>query len=45
MAGVRITSHLLMVAAIVAVVAAGISLLRLKVAQPGRVAVYKPILD
>ena len=45
LAGVRVTPTLLFVASIFAVLAAGISLLRLNVAPPGRVAVYKPILD
>ena len=45
LAGVRITPTLLFAAAIAAVVAAAISLLRLNVAPPGRVAVYRPILD
>ena len=45
LAGVRVTPALLVAAAIAAVVAAGISLLRLNVAPPGRVAVYKPIID
>jgi DHA2 family multidrug resistance protein-like MFS transporter len=45
LSGVRITPTLLFAAAIAALVAAGISLLRLNVAPPGRVAVYKPILD
>jgi DHA2 family multidrug resistance protein-like MFS transporter len=45
LAGVQITPKLLFAASIAALVAAGISLLRLNVAPPGRVAVYKPILD
>lgn len=45
LAGVHVTPSLLFVASIAAVAAAGISLLRLNVAPPGRVAVYKPILD
>jgi MFS transporter, DHA2 family, multidrug resistance protein len=45
LAGVRVTPTLLLAASIAALVAAGISLLRLNVAPPGRVAVYKPILD
>jgi len=45
LAGLRITPMLLLAAAIAALVAAGISLLRMGVAPPGRVAVYKPILD
>jgi len=44
-AGVRVTPSLLLAASIAALVACGISLLRLNVAPPGRVAVYKPILD
>jgi MFS transporter, DHA2 family, multidrug resistance protein len=44
-AGVHATPTLLLAASIAALVAAGISLLRLNVAPPGRVAVYKPILD
>jgi hypothetical protein len=40
-----VTPKLLFIAAIAALVAAAISLLRLKVAPPGRVAVYRPILD
>ena len=43
--GVRATPHLLLAASIAALVAAGISLLRMGVAPPGRVAVYRPILD
>lgn len=45
LAGVRVTPSLLLAASIAALVACGISLLRLNVAPPGRVAVYKPILD
>jgi DHA2 family multidrug resistance protein-like MFS transporter len=45
LAGVRVTPQLLLAASIAALVAAGISLLRLNVAPPGRVAVYRPILD
>ena len=45
LAGVRVTPTLLFVASIAPLAAAGISLLRLNVAPPGRVAVYKPILD
>jgi DHA2 family multidrug resistance protein-like MFS transporter len=45
LAGVRITPHLLLAASIAALAAAGISLLRMGVAPPSRVAVYKPILD
>ncbi|HWC55509.1 MAG TPA: MFS transporter [Sphingomicrobium sp.] len=45
LAGVHVTPTLLFAAAIAALIAAGISLLRLNVTPPGRVAVYKPILD
>lgn len=45
MAGVTMTPRLLLIAAIVALAAAGISLLRLRVPGPKRVAVYKPVLD
>jgi DHA2 family multidrug resistance protein-like MFS transporter len=45
LAGVRITPTLLFAASIAAVVAAAISLLRLNVAPPSRVAVYRRILD
>jgi len=45
LAGVRIAPTLLFAASIAAVVAAAISLLRLNVAPPSRVAVYRPILD
>jgi DHA2 family multidrug resistance protein-like MFS transporter len=45
LAGVRVTPALLLAASIAALVAAGISLLRLNVAPAGRVAVYRPILD
>jgi DHA2 family multidrug resistance protein-like MFS transporter len=45
LAGVHVTPTLLFAASIAALIAAGISLLRLNVAPPGRVAVYKPILD
>jgi DHA2 family multidrug resistance protein-like MFS transporter len=45
LAGVRITPTLLLIASIAAVVAAAISLLRLNVPPPARVAVYRPILD
>jgi DHA2 family multidrug resistance protein-like MFS transporter len=45
LAGVRATPALLFAASIVALVAAGVSLLRLRVAPPGRVAVYRPIID
>ena len=43
--GLGVTPKLLLAAAIAALVAAGISLTRLSVRPPGRVAVYKPILD
>ena len=43
--GVRVAPDLLLAAAIAALVAAGISLLRLRAEPPKRVAVYKPILD
>jgi len=45
LAGIGVTPTLLLAASIAAIVAAGISLLRLNVAPAGRVAVYKPILD
>lgn len=45
LSGVRIAPQLLLAAAIAALVAAGLSLTRLRVAPPGRVAVYKPLLD
>jgi len=45
LAGVRITPSLLLTASIAALAAAGISLMRLGVAPPKRVAVYRPILD
>jgi MFS transporter, DHA2 family, multidrug resistance protein len=45
LAGVRATPELLFAASIAALVAAGISLTRMGVAPPSRVAVYKPILD
>jgi MFS transporter, DHA2 family, multidrug resistance protein len=45
LAGVGVTPTLLLVASIAALVAAGISLLRMNVAAPERVAVYRPILD
>jgi DHA2 family multidrug resistance protein-like MFS transporter len=44
-AGVRIIPALLLSAAIAALVAAAISLLRLRAVPPSRVAVYRPILD
>ena len=43
--GVGIAPHLLLAASIAALVAAALSLTRLRVAPPTRVAVYKPILD
>jgi DHA2 family multidrug resistance protein-like MFS transporter len=45
LAGVHVTPKLLFIASIAALIAAGISLLRLNVAPPSRIAVYKPILD
>jgi DHA2 family multidrug resistance protein-like MFS transporter len=45
LSGVRIAPELLLASAVAALVAAGISLLRLQVKPPARVAVYKPILD
>jgi hypothetical protein len=45
LSGVAVAPSLLLAAAIAALVAAGLSLLRLRTAPPGRVAVYKPILD
>jgi DHA2 family multidrug resistance protein-like MFS transporter len=45
LAGVRVTPHLLLAASIAALAAAAISLLRMRVPPPTRVAVYKPILD
>lgn len=45
LAGVRVTPTLLFTASIAALVAAGISMFRLSVSPPERVAVYKPILD
>lgn len=45
LAGVRATPTLLLAASIAALVAAGISLLRLRVRPPGRVAIYRPIID
>jgi DHA2 family multidrug resistance protein-like MFS transporter len=45
LAGVRATPGLLLAASVAALIAAGISLLRMGVAPPSRVAVYKPILD
>ena len=43
--GVRVAPNLLFAAAMAALVAAGISLLRLRAEPPKRVAVYRPILD
>jgi DHA2 family multidrug resistance protein-like MFS transporter len=43
--GVGSAPHLLLAASIVALVAAGLSLTRLRVSPPSRVAVYKPIID
>ena len=40
--GVRIAPHLMLAASIAALIAAGLSLTRLRVAPPSRVAVYKP---
>ena len=45
LAGLQVTPMLLFIASIAALAAAGISLLRLNVAPPGRVAVYRPIID
>ena len=45
LAGVRVTPNLLLAASIAALAAAGISLLRMGVTPPSRVAVYRPILD
>ena len=45
LAGLRVTPTLLFIASIAALAAAGISLLRLNVAPPERVAVYRPIID
>jgi DHA2 family multidrug resistance protein-like MFS transporter len=45
LAGVRITPTLMFAASVAALIAAGISMLRLGVAPPSRVAVYRPILD
>jgi DHA2 family multidrug resistance protein-like MFS transporter len=43
--GVRVAPHLMLAAAIAALIAAGVSLLRLRAEPPKRVAVYKPILE
>jgi len=45
LAGLGVTPHLLLAASIAALVAAALSLTRLRVSPPSRVAVYKPILD
>jgi DHA2 family multidrug resistance protein-like MFS transporter len=45
LAGVRIAPALMFAASIAALIAAGISMLRIGVAPPSRVAVYRPILD
>jgi DHA2 family multidrug resistance protein-like MFS transporter len=45
LSGVGVTTRLLLASAIAALVAAGISLARLGVQPPSRVAVYRPILD
>lgn len=45
LAGVRIAPELLLAASVAALIAAAISLLRLGVTPPSRVAVYRPILD
>lgn len=45
LAGVSIAPQLMFAAAIAALVAAGLSLTRLRVSGPSRVAVYRPILD
>lgn len=45
LAGVSIAPSLMLWAAVAALIAAGISLTRLRVAPPSRVAVYRPILD
>jgi DHA2 family multidrug resistance protein-like MFS transporter len=44
-AGVSISPRLMLAAAVAALIAGGISLLRLRVTPPSRVAVYRPILD
>jgi hypothetical protein len=43
--GVGAGPHLLFAASIAAMLAAAVSLLRLRVAPPARLAVYKPILE
>ena len=45
LAGVGISSELMLWASIAALIAAGVSFTRMRVAPPGRVAVYRPILD
>jgi MFS transporter, DHA2 family, multidrug resistance protein len=45
LAGVRIAPELMFFASMAALIAAGISLLRMRVPPPSRVAVYRPILD
>jgi hypothetical protein len=45
LAGLGVTPRLLFAAAVAALFAAAISLSRVTVNPPGRVAVYKPILD
>ena len=45
LSGVGIAPRLMLAASIAALIAAGLSLTRLRVAPPSRVAVYKPILD
>ena len=45
LSGVGIAPRLMLAASIAALVAAGLSLTRLRVAPPSRVAVYRPILD
>ena len=45
LSGVAIAPRLMLAASIAALITAGLSLTRLRVAPPSRVAVYKPILD
>ena len=45
LSGVAIAPRLMLAASIAALIASGLSLTRLRVAPPSRVAVYKPILD
>jgi DHA2 family multidrug resistance protein-like MFS transporter len=45
LSGVGIAPRLMLAASIAALIAAGLSLTRLRVAPPSRVAVYRPILD